>query len=114
MKEFRDNQLSARLSRAATSKQQMLARSKLPDANDPAVIQRKAEREAIALAKAERAAAKAQAALERAAREAAEQIEREAEAKRAALAIADQEVAAAAERKLARDARYAARKMRKA
>lgn len=114
MKEFRDNRLTERLNRAQAAKQKMLTRAKMPDADDPLVIQRKAEREAIAVAQAERAAAKVQAAIERTAREAAEQVEKEAEAKRVALAIADEAVAAAAEQKSARDARYAARKLRKA
>lgn len=113
MKEFRDNQLSARLDRAKSSKVDMLARSKLPDANDPAVIQRKAEREAIAAARVEREEAKAAAAIEKAARDAAEAIERQAAQEREARAIADNELAIAAEQKLARDARYAARKMKK-
>jgi len=143
MKGFKDKSFSERLSTAAEAKQ---AKLKLllnkPAADDPAVLRRNAERQAIAAAReiraAERAAAKraeqareAAAAAELAARqqreaeereaarraeearEAAEQVERAAREQREAAEKAEQAAALAAAQKAARDARYAARKARK-
>jgi hypothetical protein len=81
-----------------------------PGLNDPAVLQRQAEREAQAAERAKAKLAREAAKAEQKAREAeaaAEAIAQIAREKEAALA---QEAALEAERKAARDARYAARK----
>lgn len=92
-----------RRERAIEARKALLARfTARPDPNDPAVLARAAERQAVQTARAVRAAERAAAkeASDRAAEaEAAERIEREAVAQ--------------AEAKAQRDARYAARKARK-
>ena len=112
MKDFK-NDLSVRLRNATQAKQAMRLRAERPGADDPAVIERKAAREAIVTAREARLEAKARADSERAAREASEQAEQAALKKRQAREMADREVAMAAEQKTVRDARYAARKKRK-
>jgi len=114
MKDFNDKNFGQRLNKAAEAKQAMLQRAKKPPADDPTVLQRKAEREAIVAAREARIEEKARAAVELAARQEAERIEREAEKKLKAREEADREVASHAEQKALRDARYAARKKRKA
>lgn len=114
MRDFKDNKLSERLQRAAQAKQAMLLRAEKPAADDPAELNRKAERQAIAAAREARIEAKARAARELAERNASESAEREALKKREIREIADREVASAAEQKALRDAKYAARKKRKA
>ena len=114
MKDFNDTNFGQRLNKAAEAKQAMLRRAQKPPADDPMVLQRKAEREAIVAAREARNEAKARAARELAALQEAERIEREANDKRAAREEADRAVATLAEQKAMRDARYAARKKRKA
>lgn len=114
MKHFNDKNFGDRLQAAAKAKQAMLQRAAKPAADDPVVLQKKAERQAIVAAREARIEAKARAEAERAAREAAERIEREANAKREAREEADRQVALQAEQKAIRDAKYAARKKRKA
>ena len=118
MRDFKDKQLGDRLQNAAQAKQAMLRKlQSMPGADDPAVIARRAEQQAIAAAReariAERAAAKVKAEAERAEREALEQTERAALELREAQSKAEHEAALAVEQKAARDARYAARKKRK-
>ncbi len=117
--------LADRLGVAAKARQAQLekARAKTPS-NDPKFAERQAARRAIAVAReariAERKAAKlaeeARKAEEQAAKDAAraEALKAEEEARKAEMAeIADREVALMAERKAARDLRYAARKARR-
>ena len=119
---FTDRQAAAAKARK-TMAEKFLANSK-HDPSDPAVIEREAKRkmilEARVLRDAERAKRKAEQeaaeALQRAAEEAARQeklrleaVAREAEAQR----VRDEEERLEYERKLERDARYAARKERK-
>jgi hypothetical protein len=114
MRHFNDKFFGERLQKASEARQAMLKRAEKLPADHPDVLQRVAERQAIAAAREARNEAKAQAAIEQRAREEAEQAERAAEAARKAREEADLAVAAQAEQKAARDARYAARKKRKA
>lgn len=119
MREVRGNSLSDRMQNKMQSKQALLERlKKMPKPDDPEVIARKAERAAAAertrIARAERAAAKAEAERLRLEQEAAEKIAEAERAAKAAREEADRQVALLAEQKAARDARYAARKKRKA
>jgi Family of unknown function (DUF6481) len=125
MSAFKENDLKERLSTAADAKRAMLERFRAkPAADDPAVIEREEARKALAAARDARAAERKTAKEAEAARLAAEQTEREAEAARQADDAAvreatlkaeheEREAALEAERKAARDARYAARKKRK-
>jgi Family of unknown function (DUF6481) len=125
MPRFKDHDVSKRLATAKSAKQEMMTRFRArPAEDDPGVIERKAarlatsqareariaEREAADRAKAEREAIEEKAREAEAARLALEQAEREAVERRAE---ADREVALLAEQKIARDARYAARKARR-
>lgn len=114
MKDFNDKNFNMRLAKASEAKQAMLRRAQKPPADDPRVLQRKAERQALVAAREARSEAKARAAMERAAREEAEQAEQAAINKRKAREEADLAVALQADQKAIRDARYAARKKRKA
>ena len=119
MREVRGNSLNDRLQNKTQAKQALLERlKKMPKPDDPEVIARKAERAAAAertrIARAERAAAKAEAERLRLEQEAAEKIAEAERAAKAAREEADRQVALLAEQKAARDARYAARKKRKA
>jgi hypothetical protein len=114
MKDFNGKSFSERLLKASEAKQAMLRRAQKPPSDDPTVLQRKAERQALVAAREARSEAKARAAMEHAAREEAEQIEQAAISKRKAREEADREVASQADQKAIRDARYAARKKRKA
>ena len=119
VKGFKDKGFTDRLSAAAKAREAALEKFKSrPKPDDPEMIERAAARKEAAEAKAarevarlaERAAQAAHQAAEKVAREAAEQSQRiaaeqHAEAEKARLA---------AEQKAARDARYAARKSRKA
>ena len=125
MSAFKENDLKERLSTAADAKRAMLERFRAkPAADDPAVIEREEARKALAAARETRVAERKTAKEAEAARLAAEQAEREAQAARQAADAAVREVtlkaeqeerdaALEAERKAARDARYAARKKRK-
>lgn len=114
MKHFNDKFFGERLQKAAEARQAMLKRAQKPAADDPMVLQRTAERQAIVAAREARNEAKALAAQERVAREEAEKAEQEEIRKLKAREEADRAVAELAEQKAARDARYAARKKRKA
>lgn len=114
MRDFRDKNFGDRLRTAAQAKQAMLLKAAKPSADDPAEIERRAARLAVATAREERIAAKARAAAELAEQKALELVEQAAREKREAREIADREVALAAEQKAIRDAKYAARKKRKA
>jgi hypothetical protein len=114
---YKDKGFSERLSTAADARRVMLERFRTkPGPDDPAVIERRAARQAISAAREARVAAR-QAALEaEAARQAAREVEAalEAEAARQAAEQADHDAGVeAADRKAARDARYAARKARR-
>ncbi|AHB48687.1 hypothetical protein W911_10250 [Hyphomicrobium nitrativorans NL23] len=113
MRQPHDN-FGTRILKASEAKQAMLRRAQKPAPDDPTVLQRKAERQAIVAAREARKEAKAQAAIELAAKEAAERAEQEALKERLAREEADQAVALLAEQKAMRDLRYAARKKRKA
>jgi hypothetical protein len=89
MKDFNDRNFGSRLTKATEARQAMLRRAERPAPDDPSVLKRKAEREAIAAAREARNEAKAR-------------------------EEADLAVALQAEQKAQRDARYAARKKRKA
>ena len=117
MKGFKEKTFNDRLSEAATARQAALERFRArPSADDPDVMKRREERTAIAAAReiraAERKAVKLAEAQARAEREAVEKVEREARERREAVAKVIRDAAEAAERKAARDARYAARKAR--
>lgn len=117
MKGYKDKTFSDRLSEAQTARQAALERFRArPAADDPEVVKRREERMAIAAARearaAERRAAKEIEAAARAEREAIEKVEREARERREAVQKVIRDAAEAAERKAARDARYAARKVR--
>jgi hypothetical protein len=114
MSGFREPSFADRQKAAQEARQNMLNKFRSqPGLDDPAVAQRRAEREA-------RAAEQAKARLAREAAKAEKQrLEAEAAAQAAAQLAREKEEAAAreaaleAERKAARDARYAARKKRK-
>lgn len=117
MRDYKDYNVKERLARAAEARQKALDKFKArPGPDDPDVIRRRQEREAIAAARAlrdaERAERKVKEAAERAAREAKEKAEREAREKREAIEKVIRDAAEAAERKAERDRRYAARKAR--
>jgi hypothetical protein len=84
-----------------------------PGLDDPAVMQRQAERQAQAAERAKAKLAREAAKAEQAAREAEAAAQAAAQAAREKEEAAAREVALEAERKAARDARYAARKKRK-
>lgn len=111
---FKDNNFNDRMTTAANARKAVIEKfRKVPGPNDPAVLQRQAEMKALAdardvratLRKAEREAA----ALE--AKRQQEVLAREKAAEEAAAAVRTR--LEEAERKAARDARYAARKARK-
>jgi hypothetical protein len=128
---FREKEFTERLKTQAEAKKALLEKFKArPGPDDPAVVARKAEREAILKAREERDRQKEKERQERLAREAAERAVREAAEREVRLAEearlkAEAEAREAeeherlarqlvgeAERKAARDARYAARKAR--
>ena len=117
MKGFKEKTFSDRLSAAATARQAALERFRArPSADDPEVLKRREERQAIAEARAireaERKAIKEAEAIARAEQEAKDKIEREARERREAIEKVIRDASEAAERKALRDARYAARKAR--
>lgn len=114
MRQPHDSNFNSRLLKASEAKQAMLRRAQRPAPDDPMVLQRKAERAAIVAAREARREMKERAASELAARQAAEQAEETALMERKAREEADMAVALLAEQKAQRDARYAARKKRKA
>ena len=117
MRSFKDQDVKERLARAAEARQKALEKFKgRPGADDPEVVKRRQEREAIAAARAvreaEREARKEKEAAERAEREVKEKAEREVRERREAVEKVIRDAAEAAERKADRDRRYAARKAR--
>jgi hypothetical protein len=128
---FREKEFTERLKTQSEAKKALLEKFKArPGPDDPAVVARKAERDAILKAREERERQKEKERQERLAREAAERAVREAAERELRLAEearlkAEAEAREAeererishqlveeAERKAARDARYAARKAR--
>lgn len=117
---YREKDIFERRNAANEAKKALLERYKQrPAEDDPRVQARKAEREAILAARAEREAEKARLKQEKLAREAAERAEAERiAAEQARIREAEEaeriaaELALEAERKAKRDARYAARKSR--
>lgn len=115
MSQFNENSMTDRLKAQAEARQAMTARFRdRPAADDPTVLARKAEREAIVREREVRVAAREVARLEAEAQRAAEaDAERErlaAEAVREAAEKIERATAARVEQKQQRDARYAARK----
>ncbi len=113
MRDFKDN-FGDRLRNSAQAKKAMLSKAARPSPDDPAEIERRAQRKAIVDAREARAAEKERLAKELAEKQALELAERAEQMKRDQREMADREVARAAEQKAQRDARYAARKKRKA
>jgi hypothetical protein len=113
MPRFKDDDFAERRKTADKAKSAMLERFRArPSDDDPAVVERKAARQAVIEARAERVKAREAAAKQReeeAARAAREQAEREAAERRAE---AERAVELLAAQKAARDARYKARKAR--
>ncbi len=118
---FKDNLFNERQSASAKAKQALLEKFKAkPAPDDPAVLARAAERQAIAEAREVRAAERRAAKEAEAARLAAEQAQRDIEAQaraveeaRMAAEQAARDLQKKAEQQAARDARYAARKARR-
>jgi hypothetical protein len=103
-----------RISAAAAAKQALLERYRArPAADDPAVVAQQAALKAIADARDLRTAERKAAKEAEAARVAAEQAARRTQEQIAAAEGKARQLALEAERKAARDARYAARKARK-
>lgn len=115
MSHFNENVMADRLKASSEARQAALARFRdRPGADDPAVLARKAEREAIVREREIRLAARE---AERAAAAAAAAAEAEAERQRQVIEearLAEEKIALAAAARIAqkeqRDARYAARK----
>jgi hypothetical protein len=118
---YKNTDVNDRLNAAVAAKQAALDRFRArPGPDDPAVREQQAARKAISDARevriAERQAAREAEAARQAAEQAAkaaEQAAREAEERRLTAETAARAVALEAERKAARDARYAARKARR-
>ena len=121
MPAFKHADYNDRATSAAKAKQALIEKFRSrPGPDDPTVQAKTAERLAVAEAREQREAARRVAKEAEAARLAAEELERQAEAARKALEKTEEEKARKAdllvleaERKAARDARYAARKARK-
>lgn len=117
MRGFKEKTFADRLQEAANARKAALERFRArPAPDDPQVVKRREERMRIAAARearaAERRAQKEAEAAVRAEREAVERAEREARERKEAIEKLIRDSAGAAERKAARDARYAARKAR--
>jgi len=115
--QFKENQLVDRLETAAKAREALLARFRArPPADDPVILARQAARRAVIQAREVRASEREKLRVAEEARlkaEAKAAIEREeAEIARVAAEKAERQAALAAEQKLARDARFAARKLR--
>lgn len=121
MPAFKHADFNDRATAAAKAKQALIEKFKSrPGPDDPSVQAKIAERLAIAEAREKREAERRAAKEAEAARKAAEELERQAEAARKAAEKTQEELdrkaallKLEAERKAARDARYAARKARK-
>jgi hypothetical protein len=111
---YKDSTFDERRNAAANAKKATLERYLAkPGPDDPAVIQRQAERKAVAEARELRVAERKLARAAEAARLLAEQRAQAAEKSARETENAARKLAQEAERKAARDARYAARKARK-
>jgi hypothetical protein len=114
MKAYKGDSVSERLARAAAAKQAALKQfQSRPSADDPAVLARAEARRELIKAREERAAQRRAEQLAREAEAAAAEAERLAALQREAEAEAERQRELELERKVARDARYAARKARK-
>lgn len=118
MKSYKEASFNERRDAAAKAKQEALQRFRArPGADDPAVVEQRAARQAVVAAREARIAERTAAKLAAQAREAAEKAEREARERQEAAEQAERDAAAKialeAQQKAARDARYAARKARK-
>ena len=121
MPAFNHANFNDRATAAAKAKQALIEKFRArPGPDDPAVLAKQAERQAIAEARELREQERKLAKEADAARKAAEEVERLAELARLAAQKTEEEIARKAallaleaERKAARDARYAARKARK-
>src|SRR5262245_15430425 len=117
MRGYKDQDTKERLARAAEARQKALEKFKArPGPDDPEVIRRRQEREAIAAARevreAERKVRKDKEAARRAELEAKGKVGGEEREKREAIEKETSDAAETAERKAERDRRYAARKAR--
>jgi hypothetical protein len=118
MSNFKEQSFGERMNTAADAKKAMLEKFRArPGVDDPAVLERQAARQAVSLAREARSIERKAAREADAARQAAEQAAREADAARLTAELQAEQVARdaalEAERKAARDARYAARKARR-
>jgi len=114
MSGFKEPSFADRQKAAMEARKSILDKFKAkPGPDDPAVLQRQAEREAQAATRAAAKLARDAAKAEQIRREAEQAAEAAAEKIRLEAEQAAQEVALQAEQKAARDARYAARKKRK-
>jgi hypothetical protein len=114
MSGFKEPSFADRQKAAQEARQNILKKFRAkPGLDDPAVMQRQAEREGQAADRARAKLAREAAKAERQARDAAAAEQAAAQLKREKEEAAAREVALEAERKAARDARYAARKKRK-
>lgn len=118
MRDVKGNSLQDRIENKNKAKQALLDRlKKMPKPDDPEVIARKAARAEAAekrrVDRAKREAEKAEAERVRLEEEAAEKVRDLERQAKEAREEADRQVALLAEQKAARDARYAARKKRK-
>lgn len=118
MKGFKDQSFAERRKAAAVAKQSTLDRFRArPGIDDPAVVARRADRQAIAAAREarakEREAARIVEAAEEAARARDEEENRKKREEQEATEQRERQAALESEQKAARDARYAARKARK-
>jgi hypothetical protein len=118
MRAFKNPTFSERLKTAASARDAHVARFRArPAADDPVVLEQRAARQAAAFARELRASERLEARHAEEQRSEAEQAVREtaAKAQREARQVseANEQVELQAQRKVARDARYAARKQRK-
>jgi len=114
MSGFKEPSFADRQKAAQQARQNILTKFRSqPGADDPAVMQRRAEREAKAVEKAQAKLAREAADAERRRLEAEAAEQAAAELARQKEEAATREAALEADRKAARDARYAARKGRK-
>ena len=114
MSGFKEPSFADRQKAAQEAKKNILNKFRSqPGVDDPAVIQRRAEREAQAVERAKAKLVRDAAKAEQKRREAEEAVQAAARLAREKEEAAAKETALEAERKAARDARYAARKKRK-
>ncbi|MEI9901510.1 MAG: DUF6481 family protein [Hyphomicrobium sp.] len=115
MKAFKSPTFGERLGTATAAKKTALERFRArPASDDKSVVAQRAARQAVAAARELRAAERSEARRTEKARQAAELAARELADRAGQLQQADDRVDLEAQRKAARDVRYAARKARKA